>query len=103
MRKPGDPFVPRGDHDEFRIEFERVIPLLLKIESAPDGSDRGILFPPIETAAARFAGETPGNVYSRYTNPSVRAFEPRYGTTKHFGLLYRQMVYHFLAVFAFSH
>lgn len=28
-------------------------------------------------AAARFAGETPGNVYSRYTNPSVRAFEER--------------------------
>ncbi|WP_068830140.1 O-succinylhomoserine sulfhydrylase [Pseudomonas sp. BMS12] len=28
-------------------------------------------------AAARFAGEVPGNVYSRYTNPTVRAFEQR--------------------------
>ena len=28
-------------------------------------------------AAARFAGEQPGNVYSRYTNPTVRAFEER--------------------------
>ncbi|WP_120996373.1 O-succinylhomoserine sulfhydrylase [Stutzerimonas urumqiensis] len=28
-------------------------------------------------AAARFAGETPGNVYSRYTNPTVRTFEER--------------------------
>ena len=28
-------------------------------------------------AAARFAGEAPGNVYSRYTNPTVRAFEER--------------------------
>ena len=28
-------------------------------------------------AAARFAGEQPGNVYSRYTNPTVRAFEQR--------------------------
>ena len=28
-------------------------------------------------AAARFAGELPGNVYSRYTNPTVRAFEER--------------------------
>ncbi len=28
-------------------------------------------------AAARFAGEVPGNVYSRYTNPSVRTFETR--------------------------
>jgi len=28
-------------------------------------------------AAARFAGEVPGNVYSRYTNPTVRSFEQR--------------------------
>lgn len=28
-------------------------------------------------AAARFAGDEPGNVYSRYTNPTVRSFEER--------------------------
>tara|TARA_R110002049_G_scaffold9894_17_gene49433 strand:+ start:5629 stop:6822 length:1194 start_codon:yes stop_codon:yes gene_type:complete len=28
-------------------------------------------------AAARFSGEEPGNVYSRYTNPTVRSFEQR--------------------------
>ncbi len=28
-------------------------------------------------AAARFAGDEPGNVYSRYTNPTVRNFEAR--------------------------
>ena len=28
-------------------------------------------------AAARFAGDDPGNVYSRYTNPTVRGFEER--------------------------
>lgn len=28
-------------------------------------------------AAARFTGEAPGNVYSRYTNPTVRTFEER--------------------------
>jgi len=28
-------------------------------------------------AAARFSGEQPGNVYSRYTNPTVRTFEDR--------------------------
>jgi O-succinylhomoserine sulfhydrylase len=28
-------------------------------------------------AAARFAGDEPGNVYSRYTNPTVRGFEER--------------------------
>ena len=28
-------------------------------------------------AAARFAGERPGNIYSRFTNPTVRTFERR--------------------------
>jgi O-succinylhomoserine sulfhydrylase len=28
-------------------------------------------------AAARFAGEAPGNIYARFTNPTVRAFEER--------------------------
>lgn len=28
-------------------------------------------------AAARFSGEKPGNVYSRYTNPTVRTFQER--------------------------
>lgn len=28
-------------------------------------------------AAARFAGEIPGNIYSRFTNPSVRLFQDR--------------------------
>jgi O-succinylhomoserine sulfhydrylase len=28
-------------------------------------------------AAARFAGEAPGNIYSRFTNPTVRTFEQR--------------------------
>ncbi len=28
-------------------------------------------------AAARFSGEAPGNIYSRFTNPTVRAFEKR--------------------------
>ncbi|TDO16685.1 MULTISPECIES: O-succinylhomoserine sulfhydrylase [Halomonas] len=28
-------------------------------------------------AAAKFSGETPGNVYSRFTNPTVRTFEQR--------------------------
>lgn len=35
------------------------------------------VFDSAEQAAARFAGDDPGNVYSRYTNPTVRAFETR--------------------------
>lgn len=35
------------------------------------------VFGSAEEAAARFSGESPGNVYSRYTNPTVRTFEER--------------------------
>lgn len=31
-------------------------------------------------AAARFSGEVPGNIYSRFTNPTVRTFEERLAT-----------------------
>lgn len=35
------------------------------------------VFDSAEQAAARFAGEEPGNVYARFTNPSVQMFEQR--------------------------
>lgn len=35
------------------------------------------VFESAEQAAARFSGDQPGNVYSRYTNPTVRTFEER--------------------------
>ncbi|MBB3059545.1 O-succinylhomoserine sulfhydrylase [Microbulbifer rhizosphaerae] len=35
------------------------------------------VFPSAAEAAARFTGESTGNVYSRYTNPTVRMFEQR--------------------------
>jgi len=35
------------------------------------------VFPSAAEAAARFAGEKPGNIYSRFTNPTVRTFEER--------------------------
>lgn len=35
------------------------------------------IFKNAEEAAARFAGDQAGNVYSRYTNPTVRIFEER--------------------------
>jgi O-succinylhomoserine sulfhydrylase len=50
----------------------------------PEGEHSEALFPTSSyvfrtaaDAAARFAGDLPGNVYSRYTNPTVRAFEER--------------------------
>lgn len=35
------------------------------------------VFASAEEAAARFAGDSPGNVYSRYTNPTVNTFQER--------------------------
>ena len=35
------------------------------------------IFDSAADAAARFSGDSPGNVYSRYTNPTVRTFEQR--------------------------
>lgn len=35
------------------------------------------VFPSAAEAAARFGGDSEGNVYSRYTNPTVRTFEQR--------------------------
>ena len=35
------------------------------------------VFPSAAEAAARFSGATPGNIYSRFTNPTVRVFQER--------------------------
>ncbi|OOZ40827.1 O-succinylhomoserine sulfhydrylase [Solemya pervernicosa gill symbiont] len=35
------------------------------------------VFASAEEAAARFSGDQPGNIYSRFTNPTVRTFEQR--------------------------
>ncbi len=50
----------------------------------PEGEHRepifatsSFVFTSAREAAARFAGDEPGNIYSRFTNPTVRAFEER--------------------------
>ena len=45
--------------------------------SEPIFATSSYVFDSASAAAARFSGESPGNVYSRYTNPTVRAFEQR--------------------------
>lgn len=45
--------------------------------SEPIYATSSYVFDNAEQAAARFAGDAPGNVYSRYTNPTVRSFEER--------------------------
>ncbi|MEW6353323.1 MAG: O-succinylhomoserine sulfhydrylase [Pseudomonadota bacterium] len=50
----------------------------------PEGEQSEPIFPTVSfvansaaQAAARFAGSEPGNIYSRFTNPTVRMFEQR--------------------------
>lgn len=45
--------------------------------SEPIFTTSSYVFDSAEAAAARFSGEDKGNVYSRYTNPTVRMFEQR--------------------------
>jgi len=45
--------------------------------SEPIFATSSYVFDNAAEAAARFSGDSPGNVYSRYTNPTVRSFEQR--------------------------
>ncbi|MFL0802172.1 MAG: O-succinylhomoserine sulfhydrylase [Agarilytica sp.] len=45
--------------------------------SEPIYTTSSYVFGSAAEAAARFSGEQPGNVYSRYTNPTVRTFQDR--------------------------
>ncbi|WP_420913253.1 O-succinylhomoserine sulfhydrylase [Kineobactrum sediminis] len=45
--------------------------------SEPIFTTSSYVFDSAADAAARFSGDSPGNVYSRYTNPTVRSFEQR--------------------------
>jgi O-succinylhomoserine sulfhydrylase len=46
-------------------------------QSEPIFTTSSFVFASAEQAAARFSGAEPGNVYSRFTNPTVNAFERR--------------------------
>ena len=45
--------------------------------SEPIFTTSSYVFASAAEAAARFSGASPGNIYSRFTNPTVRAFEER--------------------------
>lgn len=46
-------------------------------QSEPIFPTSSYVFDSAEQAAARFSGDEPGNIYSRFTNPTVRTFEQR--------------------------
>lgn len=45
--------------------------------SEPIFASSSFVFESAAEAAGRFSGDAPGNIYSRFTNPTVRAFEQR--------------------------
>ena len=60
------------------------------IRRSPEGehgepifTSSSFVFDSAEDAAAKFSGDVPGNVYSRYTNPTVRTFEERLASMEH--------------------
>lgn len=82
MTDPGD------KHNEPRPLPQNLRAETLAIRAGQQRSDAGehaesllltssYVFPDCATAAQRFSGDVPGNVYSRYTNPTVRNFELR--------------------------
>jgi len=69
------------DYDEFQLETRAV---RAGQQRTAEGEHSEAIFPTSSyvfgsaaEAAARFSGEQPGNIYSRFTNPTVRTFEQR--------------------------
>ncbi|RMG60165.1 MAG: aminotransferase class I/II-fold pyridoxal phosphate-dependent enzyme, partial [Gammaproteobacteria bacterium] len=65
------------------LDFE-TLAIRAGIHRTPEGEHSEPIFPTSSfvfesaaQAAARFSGEEPGNIYARFTNPTVRAFEER--------------------------
>ena len=54
--------------------------------SEPIFTTSSYVFASAAEAAARFSGEQPGNIYSRFTNPTVRTFEQRLAALEGAGL-----------------
>ena len=69
------------DYEEFQLETRAV---RAGQQRTAEGEHSEAIFPTSSfvfgsaaEAAARFSGEQPGNIYSRFTNPTVRTFEQR--------------------------
>lgn len=72
-----------NDLDPEQLEFETLAVRAGQVRTA-EGEQSEPIFPTSSftfssaaQAAARFSGEEPGNIYSRFTNPTVRTFEQR--------------------------
>lgn len=70
-----------GNNDKFRFDTKAVRAGQVRSaegeHSEPIFTTSSFVFDSAEQAAARFSGEEPGNLYSRFTNPTVNTFERR--------------------------
>lgn len=70
-----------NEWDEYGFETRAVRAGQRRSSEAEQGepiyTTSSFVFASAADAAARFSGEQPGNVYSRFTNPTVRTFEER--------------------------
>ena len=69
------------DYDEYELETRAVRAGLQRTAEGEHSeaifTTSSFVFGSAAEAAARFSGEQPGNIYSRFTNPTVRTFEQR--------------------------
>jgi len=70
-----------SDYDEFELETRAVRTGQHRTAEGEHAEaifpTSSYVFPSAAEAAARFSGDQPGNIYSRFTNPTVRTFEER--------------------------
>ncbi|MEJ2345499.1 MAG: O-succinylhomoserine sulfhydrylase [Gammaproteobacteria bacterium] len=70
-----------SDHDRYRFDTLAVRAGQVRTDegehSEPIFATSSYVFASAAEAAARFSGSEPGNIYSRFTNPTVRTFEQR--------------------------
>ncbi|OEY67701.1 O-succinylhomoserine sulfhydrylase [Marinobacter sp. X15-166B] len=74
-------FIPESDLDGMSVDTLAVRAGQLRTaqleHSDPIFATSSFVYGSAAQAAARFAGDEPGNIYSRFTNPTVQAFEGR--------------------------
>lgn len=74
-------FIPESDLDGMSVDTLAVRAGQLRTgqleHSDPIFPTSSFVYSSARQAAARFSGEEPGNIYSRFTNPTVQAFEGR--------------------------
>jgi O-succinylhomoserine sulfhydrylase len=83
VRQPGHPAEVYGMYDDLELGFSSLAIRAGQVRTL-EGEHAELIFPTSSfvfqnaaQAAARFSEQEPGNIYSRFTNPTVRTFQER--------------------------